>query len=36
VLWLVLRESLLLVAIGVAIGLPAIIGVSRIIKKSFR
>jgi predicted permease len=32
VLWLVLRESLLLVGIGVAIGLPAIIGVSKIIK----
>jgi predicted permease len=32
VLWLVLRESLLLVAIGVAIGLPAVIGVSKLIK----
>jgi predicted permease len=32
VVWLVLRESLLLVAIGVAIGLPAVIGVSKLIK----
>jgi predicted permease len=32
VLWLVLRESLLLVGIGVAIGLPTILGVSRIVK----
>jgi len=32
VVWLVLRESLLLVVIGVAIGLPAVIGVSKLIK----
>jgi predicted permease len=32
VLWLVLRESLLLVGIGVLLGLPIIFGVSRIVK----
>ncbi|MGC2253141.1 MAG: ABC transporter permease, partial [Candidatus Acidiferrales bacterium] len=32
VLWLVLRETLLLVLIGVAIGLPAVMAVSRVIK----
>jgi ABC-type antimicrobial peptide transport system permease subunit len=32
VLWLVLRETLLLVLIGVAIGLPAVYGASRLIK----
>ena len=32
VLWLVLRESLLLVGTGVAIGLPTILGVSKIVK----
>jgi predicted permease len=34
VLWLVLRESLLLVVIGLAIGLPAVLAVSRVIKSS--
>jgi len=32
VVWMVLRESLVLVLIGVAIGLPAVIGVSKLIK----
>ncbi|MGH9710382.1 MAG: FtsX-like permease family protein, partial [Candidatus Acidiferrales bacterium] len=32
VLWLVLRETLLLVLIGVAIGLPAVFGASQLIK----
>ncbi len=32
VVWMVLRESLVLVLIGVAIGLPAVIGASRLIK----
>jgi predicted permease len=32
VVWMVLRESLALVLIGVAIGLPAVIGASRLIK----
>jgi ABC-type antimicrobial peptide transport system permease subunit len=32
VLWLVLRETLLLVLIGALIGLPAVFGVSRLIK----
>ena len=31
VVWMVLRESLLLVAIGVAIGLPAVIGAGKLI-----
>jgi len=34
VVWLVLRESLLLVVIGLAIGLPAVLAVSRAIKSS--
>ena len=32
VVWMVLRESLVLVLIGVAIGLPAVMGVSKLIK----
>jgi predicted permease len=32
VVWMVLRESLMLVVIGVAIGLPAVVGVSKLIK----